>query len=154
MFLNQYKEFKYDYEIFRTYYIYKLTEEQKNNFPNIKIKIGNRIFVFNKDNIINFLDNNSEDKNYLFINEVSCDNFTFGSKVLELFEVCEFNLDSDVKNLYLNKDSNLIETKDNKIIFIILLIYFVLFVLVLSANIYYINNNKQYYYHYSYYYYA
>jgi hypothetical protein len=152
LFLNQYREFKYDYEIFRSYYIYKLNEEQKSNFPNIKIKIGNKNFIFNKDNIINFLGNNHEDKNYLFINKVSCDNFTFGSKVLELFEVSEFNLESDIKNLYLNKTSNLIETKDNKITFVILLIYFVLFVLVLSANIYYINKNKEYYYNYSYYY--
>jgi hypothetical protein len=151
LFLNQYNEFKYDYEIFRSYYIYKLNEEQKSNFPNIKIKIGNKNFIFNKDNIINFLDNNYEDKNYLFINKVSCDNLTFGLKVLELFEVSEFNLESDIKNLYLNKTSNLIETKDNKITFVILLIYFVLFVLVLSANIYYINKNKEYYYNYSYY---
>ena len=152
LFLNQYNEFKYDYEIFRSYYIYKLNEEQKSNFPNIKIKIGNKNFIFNKDNIINFLDNNYEDKNYLFINKVSCDNLTFGLKVLELFEVSEFNLESDIKNLYLNKTSNLIESKDNKITFVILLIYFVLFVLVLSANIYYINKNKEYYYNYSYYY--
>ena len=151
LFLNQYSEFKYDYEIFRSYYIYKLNEEQKSNFPNIKIKIGNKNFIFNKDNIINFLDNNYEDKNYLFINKVSCDNLTFGLKVLELFEVSEFNLESDIKNLYLNKTSNLIESKDNKITFVILLIYFVLFVLVLSANIYYINKNKEYYYNYSYY---
>ena len=154
LFLNQYKDFKYDYDIFRTYYIYKLTEEQKNNFPNIKIKIGNKKFIFNKDNIINFLDNNLEDNNYLFINKVSCDNFTFGSKFLELFEIAEFNLESGVKNLYLNKTSNLIEKIDNKIIFVILSIFFALFILVLSANIYYINNNKEYYYHYknSYYY--
>ena len=152
LFLNQYMEFKYDYEIFRSYYIYKLTEEQKNNFPTIKIKIGKKNFIFNKDNIINFLGNNNEDKNYLFINKVSCDNFTFGSKVLELFEVSEFNLESGEKNLYINKTSNLIETMENKITFVILLIIFVLFVLVLSANIYYINHNKEYYYNYSYYY--
>ena len=150
LFLNQYREYKYDYEIFRAYYIYKLTEEQKNNFPNIKIKIGKKNFVFNKDNIINFLGNNHEDKNYLFINKESCDNFTFGLKVLELFEISEFNLESDIKNLYLNKTSNLIEVMDNKITFVILFIYFVLFVLVLSINIYYFNNNKEYYYNYSY----
>jgi len=153
LFLNQYKEFKYDYEIFRSYYIYKLTEEQKNNFPNIKIKIGNKNFIFNKDNIINFLGNNLEDKNYLFINKVSCDNFTFGLKVLELFEINEFDLESGDINLYLNKTSNLIETMDNKITFVILFIYFTLFVLVFFANIYYINSNKEYYYNYNYSYY-
>ena len=154
LFLNQYNEYKYDYEIFRSYYIYKLTEEQKNNFPNIRIKIGNKIFIFNKDNIINYLGNNHEDNNYLFINKISCDNFTFGLKVLELFEVSEFNLESGIKNLYLNKSSNLVEIIDNKITFVILFIYFTLFVLVLSANIYYINNNKEYYFNYknSYYY--
>ena len=121
---KDYKEYDYKYEIFRSYHIYKVTEEQKNLFPTITFKIENKIITLNKDDFFNEDINDIGEGSFLFINKVPCSNVIFGEKLLKLFDIREFNLENGEVNLYLNKSSNLIQFSiiQNNIEHIIILI--------------------------------
>ena len=152
LFLNEYRVYEYKYEVFRSYYIYNLTQEQKNSFPTIKFKIGNRIFRLNKKNGFNNTAGDSVKGNYLFINKESCKNFIFGLRFLELFDISEFNLDSDTINLYEGKNSNNFiefgerENKNNYQVIIILFYFLFISIIIILIRIYHKNKNLEYYY--------
>ena len=95
------------------YHVYKLNEEQIKAFPNITFTIGNKILNLNRKNAI------STKNNYLFIHKYSYyyneDEFHFGQKFFELFNITEFDLHSGDTNLYLEKNKDyIIEKEDNK----------------------------------------
>ena len=149
LFLKDYKVYDYQYEVFRSYYIYKLTDEQKKLFPTILFKIENLNFTLNNKNIIFNHADDSKEGNYLFINKVPCNNFIFGLKFLELFDISEFNLESGEINLYLNKGNNALAGKGNNIdnysIIIIVLSFFGISMIIILVRIYNKNKKMEYY---------
>ena len=114
---NKYKKNEYIYDInYKRYSLFDLTYEQKKLFPDIKFKIRNMIITLNKKDLIYedsaiYIkgDTREEDiHNYLFIKNTPCDNFIFGLKYLEKFDIREYDLEKNEFNLYLNKNKNLI----------------------------------------------
>ena len=93
--LAQYEEYVL-YIQYRRYSLYHLSSEQKKSFPEIKLKIGNIIVSLNERDLI-------DDKNYLFIQNTPCDNIILGAKVLDKFEIREYNLETKELNLYSEK---------------------------------------------------
>jgi len=108
-----FKDYK-EQEIFRGCFIkdnaYELNEEQIKVFPNILITIGNKIINLHKKRLF------SEENNKLFIYKLHHDDdFYFGQKFFELFEITEFDLYTNDINLYLDKNKYFIfEIKDKK----------------------------------------
>jgi len=87
--------------------IYKVNNEQKKLFPNIWFKIGNKKFLINGFNALNF--------QTLFIIK-GYRSFTFGQEFLKIFDIREFNITSGEINLYVNKKKpciKVIEEKNN-----------------------------------------
>ena len=157
LFLNQFKECTYNFKLFEGSGVYKLNEGQKKLFPNINFKIGNKILILNQENA--FWPKYITEDIYLFINSRPCNNFVFGLKFLQLFDVSEFNLDSGEINLYLNKNKNyIVDEKENyknenlksniHIIFIIFSIF--IFSITLTYSKKYVKNKKIEYYNYYY----
>ena len=107
---KDYKEKKIYGGIYTKNRAYELNEEQIKVFPNISFTIGNKILNLNNKNV--FLRN----KNYLFINNLDFeDDFYFGQKFFELFEITEFDLHTNDINLYMDKNKDyIIEKNDNK----------------------------------------
>ena len=102
---------------FNKYQMFDITDIDKNSFPEIKFKIGNKIITLDK-NILIFQDKikyerikNSEiqNHNYLFIKNSPCDKNIFGLKFLKQFNIREYNLETKELNLYLRKNNNLIK---------------------------------------------
>ena len=121
---------------------YKLNEEQIEAFPNISFTIGNKIINLNKKNAIFY------NKNLLIYQYNFTENFYFGQKFFELFEITEFDLHTNDINLYLDKNKDYIyEKKDIKnsnlynIIFFLLLISIIITIL----KNYYKNSKIEYY---------
>lgn len=149
LFLKDYKVYNYQYEVFRAYLIFKLTSQQKNDFPEISFKIDNMIISINKENAFNKTENNSEKENYLLINKVPCNNFVFGSNFLDLFDISEFNLESGEVNLYLDKNrQNFIKlfSCQNKIQTIIIFLSFLsISIIIILLKFCYKNSKIEYY---------
>ena len=153
----KYKKSEYIYDKnFYKYSLFDLTPEQKKIFPDIKFKIRNITISLNKndliyeDSIIHIKgDNRKEDiHNYLFIKESPCDNIIFGLKLLEKFDIREYDLKNEEFNLYLEKNKNFVTKEDivnlkfnsypsSFISFIILL-----FTVLGTISVLYINNQK------------
>ena len=121
---NQYK--KKDYALKRYYPsfpAFDLTYEQRKKFPQINFKIRNLNITLNKkdliyeDSVIYIQGDTREEyiHNYLFIKNTPCDNFIFGLKLLEKFDIREYDLENKEFNLYLNKDNDFIKSEDNNI---------------------------------------
>jgi len=152
LFLNQYEQYEYtdyDFEIkcrYR-YKIYKLTPEQINSIPEIKFKIGNITISLNKEDLV-YEVINYEILKLLFIENTPCDNFVFGSKFLEKFQIREYDLETNEFNLYLDKNKSLLTIENetnlklnsysyNSLTFVILL-----FMVLSTIFIYFINYPK------------
>lgn len=156
LFLNNFEETIYNYKIFYRLTTYKINEKQKELFPKISFRIGNKIFNLNRKNAFS-TKYNLEDDNY-FIIRTPCDKIIFGLKFLELFNFREFNLETGEINLYLDKSKNfLVEKEENNktiykssicFIIIIISIFFVSLILTKAKNYY--KNKKIEYYNYYY----
>ena len=134
---KDYKEKKISGGIYIKNRAYKLNEEQIKVFPNISFTIGNKILNLNNKNII------FRNKNYLFINKLDEfeDDFYFGQKFFELFEITEFDLHTNDINLYMDKNKDyIIEKKDNKKYNFIIIAY-IFFLLLISIIITVLKNN-------------
>ena len=110
-----FKDYKYKekvilQDIYARYDAFELNEEQIENFPNILFTIGNKVLILNKKNAI------MTENNYLLIDKLDNNNdFYFGQKFFDLFEITEFDLHSGDVNLYSDKNKNYIYLKeDNK----------------------------------------
>ena len=147
------------------YQIFDLDEEQKKNFPEIKIKIGNKIISLNKNDLIredNYIDLKGYDDlhNYLFIKSSPCDNNIFGLKFLEKFEMREYNLETKEINLYLSKNKSLIKNENSNSLALnsyginltFISLYFLVIIFIIMLSIRNSHNNKYYQYFISYHY--
>ena len=103
-----------EYVILNAEDIFKVNYTQKKLFPNIWFKIGNKKFLINGFNALNF------EKLYIFKRSSK---FTFGQEFLKIFDIKEFNLTSGEINLYVNKknphikvveENNNLKEKNNK----------------------------------------
>ena len=144
-------EYKLDKE-YPYYNIYNLNENQKNIFPEIKFKIGNKSFSFAKDDLI-FEDSyihkrgnkiEKECNYFLLIKNTPCEKNILGLKFLEKFKIREYNLEANEINLYLEKNNKFITIENsqknnsfNNIPFIIFL-FLVLIIIMIHLKI-----NKQ-----------
>ena len=122
---NQYKEAKYwvdsEWRNMPAYPVFDLTYEQRQFFPEIKFKIRNMSITLNKKDLIYedsaiYIKGDIREENihnYLFIKNTPCDNFIFGLKLLEKFDIREYDLEKGEFNLYLDKDKKFIIKEDN-----------------------------------------
>ena len=141
LFLKDLEECKYNYKLFNSLSTYRVMEKQKDFFPNISFKTENNIFYLNKENA--FWPRYTHENYYLFINRYPCNNFVFGLKFLELFDIREFNLENGDLNLYLDKNKNYMianEIKNKKLllnysIYIIIIIFFSFFFSIILTKI-------------------
>ena len=139
---------------FNKYQMFDITDIDKNSFPEIKFKMGNKTIILDKNNLI-FQDKikyerikNSEiqNHNYLFIKNSPCDKNIFGLKFLKQFNIREYNLETKELNLYLGKNNNLIKDENETILKFNSYSYvsfFILFLIIIVTIIkFYINVNK------------
>ena len=152
LFLNQYEKYQfheYDFESkcrYR-YNIYKLTPEQIKTIPEIKFKIRNITISLKKEDlvydVIEF-----EILKLLYIENTPCDNFVFGSKFLEKFQIREYDLENNEFNLYLDKNKSLLTIENetylrlNSYSYFSLTFIILLFMVSSTFLIYFINYQK------------
>ena len=141
----KYKEKEIWQGIYHRYDAFELNEEQIENFPNILFTIGNKVLILNKKNAI------MTENNYLLIDKLDNNNdFYFGQKFFDLFEITEFDLHSGDVNLYSDKNKNYIYVReDNKkdIIksnfdFIVIIVFIILISMAMTIFKNYYKNKK------------
>ena len=108
---KHYEKFEHFEGIYDRYILYKLSDKQQIEFANISFKIGNKTINLDKDKLVF----DSRNGYYLYISQITCNNFVFGKKFLDLIDFREFNLETGEINLYVNKRNSIIkEDKENK----------------------------------------
>jgi len=152
LFLNQYEKYQFHESDFESkcryrYNIYKLTPEQIKTIPEIKFKIRNITISLKKEDlvydVIEF-----EILKLLYIENTPCDNFVFGSKFLEKFQIREYDLETNEFNLYLDKNKSLLTIENetylrlNSYSYTSLTFIILLFMVSSTFLIYFINYQK------------
>ena len=82
---------------------YNFKKEMKNLFPNFTITIGNKVLNLNKYNIFKDHDDIYTD---LLIGSSPCDTIRFGKYFFELFDYSEYDEDTEIVKMYLEKNNS------------------------------------------------
>jgi len=78
----------------------------KNLFPNFKITLGNNVLNLNKFNI--FKDHNDIYTD-LLISSSPCNTIRFGKYFFELFDYSEYDKDTEIVKMYLDKNNSVLK---------------------------------------------
>jgi len=92
---------------------YKFTKEMKNLFPNITITLGNKVLNLNKYNI--FKDANDDIYTNLLLSSSSCETIRFGKYFFELFDYSEYDKDTEIVKMYLEKNNSVFKEIEENI---------------------------------------
>ena len=110
--LKIYKIGEYLEEIYKRYSYLQLDKRQQKCFESISFMIGNKNITLNKDKIL--FQSEGTDNYFLAISINNCNEFTFGKKFINLFEISEFNLETKEVNLFMSEKNKIItETEVN-----------------------------------------
>ena len=91
---------------------YNFKKEMKNLFPNFTITIGNKILNLNKYNIFKDHDDIYTD---LLIGSSPCDTIRFGKYFFELFDYSEYDEDTKIVKMYLEKNNSIFKEIEENI---------------------------------------
>ncbi len=92
---------------------YKFTKEMKNLFPNFTIILGNKALNLNKYNI--FKDDHDNIYTDLLISSSSCWTIKFGKYFFELFDYSEYDKDTEIVKMYLERNNSVFQEIEENI---------------------------------------
>jgi hypothetical protein len=108
--LKVYKIGEYQEEIFKRYLYYQLDKRQQKLFESISFMIGNKNITLNRDKIL--FQSKGTDDYFLAISITGCNEFTFGKKFIKLFDISEFNLETEEVSLFMSQKKKIITEKE------------------------------------------
>ena len=112
---------EYNFEEIRRHYrplpdnklnTHNFKKEMKNLFPDFKITIGNKVLNLNKNNIFRDHDDIYTD---LLIGSSPCNTIRFGKYFFELFDYSEYDKDTEIVKIYLEKNNSVFKEIEENI---------------------------------------